>query len=286
MLAALPAAIEQQGAARFRDPLRGIRAFRHLAQSAGRIHRHDLVRPRHVLRPRGLRLRSHHAAHRHACSAGFRGHAGDHRGCCGHHRGDLRAAEGNLFRLRHARLSDADPLDHPVLVLFHRRRPGLARRHSAPRVPRHRPVEPCASLHRELRASGDRPSGHAPDRAVAVRLHVAHDPRQCDARPLPRHRRLAREADHLRPRGAVRLHRRHGDGAVRVGRLSRIRLLDDFGRGDFHQHARRRHDLPGTHRRHRAAAAAQRHRHAPDRVLRHRARDRHPVLRPRPEARA
>ncbi len=65
--------------------------------------------------------------------------------------------------------------------------------------------------------------------------------------------------------------------------LSRIRLLDDFGRGHLHQYAWRRHDLPGAHGRHRAVAAAQRHRHPSDRVLRHRARNRHPVLRHRLE---
>ena len=47
-------------------------------------------------------------------------------------RRDLRAAEGNLFRLRHAGVPDADPLHDPVLGVADRRRPGPARRHSAP----------------------------------------------------------------------------------------------------------------------------------------------------------
>ena len=54
-------------------------------------------------------------------------------------------------------------------------------------------------------------------------------------RQLHRHRRLARQADDLRAGGAVRLHRRHHHEPVRIWRLSRIRLLDDFGRGHLHQ---------------------------------------------------
>ena len=91
----------------------------------------------------------------------------------------------------------------------------------------------------------------APDRAIAVRLYLAHDPRQRHPRQLPRHRRLARQAHDLRAGGAVCLDRRHHHGAVRVRRLSGIRLLDDLGRGHLHQHARRRHDVPGSDGRHR-----------------------------------
>jgi len=114
-----------------------------------------------------------------------------------------------------------------------RRRPGFARRHSTPGVFRHRPVEPRASVHHELRAAGNRAVADAPDHAIAVRLHLAHDPRQCDAGEFRRYRRLARQADDLRSRRAVCLRRRHHHGAVRLGRLSRIRLLDDFRRGHF-----------------------------------------------------
>ena len=67
--------------------------------------------------------------------------------------------------------------------------------------------------------------------------------------------------DDLRARGAVRLDRRHHHGAVRVRRLSGIRLLDDLGRGHLHQHARRRDDIPGTDGRHRAAPDPQRYRY-------------------------
>ena len=63
-------------------------------------------------------------------------------------------------------------------VVADRRRPGPARRHSAPGLFRHRSVQPRASLHRELRAAGDRAAADAPDRAIAVRLHLADDPRQ------------------------------------------------------------------------------------------------------------
>ena len=76
------------------------------------------------------------------------------------------------FRLRHARVPDADPLHHPVLGVVHRRRPGAARRHSAAAVPRHRSFQPSASLYLQLRAARDRPAADAPDRAVAVRLYA------------------------------------------------------------------------------------------------------------------
>ena len=88
------------------------------------------------------------------------------------HRRDLRAAEGNLFRLRDAGVPDADPQHDLVLGVADRRRPGPARRHSAPGLLRHRSVEPCASLYRELRAAGDRAAPDAPDRAIAVRLYA------------------------------------------------------------------------------------------------------------------
>ena len=91
---------------------------------------------------------------------------------------------------------------------------------------------------------------------------LAHDPRQRQPRQLYRHRRLARQADDLRARGAVCLDRRHHHGAVRLRRLSGIRLLDHFGRGHLHQHARRRDDIPGTNGRHRAAPDPQRYRYA------------------------
>ncbi|MGY4361364.1 hypothetical protein ACVW0J_007857 [Bradyrhizobium sp. i1.7.7] len=167
------------------------RPVRDLAEPAGRLHRPDFVRPRHVLRPWRLQFWPDHAEAGRADSRGLRRDAGDHGGNRRRHRRDLRAAEGYLFRLRHARVSDADPLDHPVLGLLHRRRPGPAWRHSAPHIPRHQSCESHSSLCRELRASHPRPARDAPDRAIAVRLHVAHDPRQCRARKLPRHRRLA-----------------------------------------------------------------------------------------------
>jgi branched-chain amino acid transport system ATP-binding protein len=66
------------------------------------------------------------------------------------------------------------------------------------------------------------------------------------------------------------------------GRLSRIRLLDHFGRGHLHQHARRRDHIPGANGRHRTAPDPQRYRYPFDRISRHRARDRDPVLRHRP----
>ena len=78
----------------------------------------------------------------------FVGDAADHAGGRDRHRRDLRAAEGNLFRLRHAGVPDADPFHHPVMGVADRRRSGPARRHSAAGVFRHRPVEPSASLHR------------------------------------------------------------------------------------------------------------------------------------------
>ena len=209
----------------------------------------------------------------------------DHRRCRRRHRRDLRAAEGNLFRLRDAGVPDADPQHDPVLGVADRRRPGPARRHSAPGLLRHRSVEPRASVHRELRAAGDRAAPDAPDRAIAVRLYLAHDPRQRRPRQLHRHRRLARQADDLRAGGAVRLDRRHHHGAVRLRRLSGIRLLDDLGRGHLHQHARRRDDIPRADGRHRAAADPQRHRYPADRLSRHRARHRDPVLRHRPAQR-
>ncbi len=138
------AVVRQQGAARLRDPLFGVRSVRDLAQSAGRLFRHDLVRARHVLRSRRLRLRPHDAAHGCLDSGRVRRDASDHGGRRGRHRRDLRAAEGDLFRLRHAGVPDADPFDDPVLGVADRRRSGLARRHPAPRLPRHRPVEPSS----------------------------------------------------------------------------------------------------------------------------------------------
>ncbi len=132
---------------------------------------------------------------RRADPGGFRRDAGDHRGGRRRHRRDLRAAEGDLLRLRHAGVPDADPLDHPVVGIADRRRPGPARRHPAAAIPRHRPVQPSASLHRELRAADARAAADAPDRAIAVRLHAAHDPRQRHAGELHRHRCLARQAD-------------------------------------------------------------------------------------------
>ena len=101
---------------------------------------------------------------------------------------------------------------------------------------------------------------------------LAHDPRQRWPGQLHRHRRLARQTDDLRAGGAVCLDRRHHHEPVRIRRLSRIRLLDDFGRGHLHQHARRRHHLPRTDGRDTAAADPQRHGYPADRVLRHRAR--------------
>ena len=151
-----------------------------------------------------------------------------------------------------------------------------------PEFLRHRSDQPCASVHHELRAAGDRTAADASDRAIAVRLYLAHDPRQCQPGQLHRHRRLARQTDHLRAVVAVCLHRRHHHVPVRVGRLSRIRLLDDIGRGHLHQSARRRHHVPRPDGRHRAAVDPQRHRHAPDRALRDRARHRYPVFRDRP----
>ena len=168
----LAAVLQQQGAARFCDPLLGFWPVRDVAQFAGRLHRHDFVRPRHVLRPRRLWFRTDHAANRRTGPGGLRRNAGDHghrRDC---HRRDLRAAEGNLFRLRHAGVPDADPQHHSVVGIADRRRPGPARRHSAPGLPRHRPVEPRAFVRHELRAAGDRPACDAPDRAIAVRLYA------------------------------------------------------------------------------------------------------------------
>ena len=112
------------------------------------------------------------AEDRRADSRRLRRHAADHAGGRDRDRRDLRAAEGNLFRLRHAGVSDADPLHDPVLGVVHRRRPGPARRHSAADIPRHRSFQPSASLYLQLRAAGDRPALDAPDRAVAVRLHA------------------------------------------------------------------------------------------------------------------
>src|SRR5450631_137409 len=261
--------------------MRGVWSVRDLTYSAGRLHRHDFVRARHVLRPWRLRFRFDHAAHRRPDPGGVYRHAADHNPGRGGDRRHLRAAEGDLLRLCHAGVSDADP-QHDIVVDFaDRRRPGFARRYSASGVFRHRFVEPDASVHRELRAAGGRTSADASDRAIAVRLHLAHDPRQRQSNQLHRHRRLARQADDLRAGGAVCLYRRHHHEPVRVGRLSRIRLLDDFGRGHLHQHARRRHHLPGPDGRDGAAVDPQRHRHAAHRVLRHRARHRDPVFRDR-----
>ena len=216
VLAILPMSYRQQGAARFRDPLLGVRAVRDLAQPAGRLHRHGLVRARHVLWPRRLRLWPDHAAHRPAGPGRVCRNARHHHRHRRRHRRDLRAAEGNLFCLRDAGVPDADPQHDPVLGVADRRRPGPARRHSAPGLFRHRFVEPRASVYRELRAAGDRASADAPDRAIAVRLYLADDPRQRQPRQLHRHRRLARQAHDLRAGGAVCLDRRHHHGAVRV----------------------------------------------------------------------
>ena len=130
--------------------------------------------------------------------------------------------------------------------------------------------------------AGDRPAADAPDRAIAVRLHAAHDPRQRHAGQLRRHRCLPRQTHHLRAGGAVCLGRRHDHGAVRLRRLSGIRLLDHLRRRHLHQHARRRHHLPRADGRHRAVPDPQRHRDAALRVSRHLARHRDPVLRHRP----
>ena len=235
---------QQQVPARFRHPLRRLRPVCDLAQSAGRFHRPDLIRPRHVLRPRRLWFWPDDAEDRRLRAGRLRRDAADHAGGRDRHRRDLRAPEGNLFRLRHAGVPDADPFHHSFLGVPDRRRSGPARRHSAAGVLRHRPVEPSASLHLQLRAAGARAVADAPDRAVAVRLHLAHDPRQRHPRQLRRHRRLPRQAHDLRAGRAVCLRRRHDHGAVRLGRLSGVRLLDDLRRGHLHQHARRRHHVP------------------------------------------
>ncbi len=125
----------EQVPARFRDPLRGLRPVCDLAQFAGRLHRADVIRPRHVLRPRRIWLWSDDAEDRGSGPGRFRRHARDH--LCGRNRDrcDLRSLKGNLLRLCHAGVPDVDPLHHPVLGVLYRRRPGAARRHSAAVLP-------------------------------------------------------------------------------------------------------------------------------------------------------
>ena len=67
---------QQQIPARLRHPLRGLWAVRDVAQPAGRLHRPDVVRPRHVLRPRRLRLWPDDAEDRRVRPGGVRRDAG------------------------------------------------------------------------------------------------------------------------------------------------------------------------------------------------------------------
>ena len=83
------------------------------------------------------------------------------------------------------------------------------------------------------------PAGHAPHRAVAVRLHAAHDPRQRRARQFSRRQGLSRAADGFRARRRVCRRSAALSWPVRLRRLSRIRLLDHVGRRHLRDHARR-----------------------------------------------
>ena len=167
----------------------------------------------------------------------------------GGHRRDLRAAQGDLFRVPDARLPDAAAQPDHLWVPLTGGDQGL--RGGIPRPPSSASISPIsASLSVLLRAAGDRAVPDAPPGAVAVRLHVAHDPRQCRARGLSRHPGVPRAADRLRGRRHFRRRRRRAHEPVRVQCLSGLRLLDRLGRGRVHDHARRHERLPRPAGRH------------------------------------
>ena len=109
-------------------------------------------------------------------------------------RRDLRPPQHGLFRLHHARGADAVLQRHHLLAEPDRRRPGLARRHPAPRDFRLRARLAASSLPALRRRGGARPAGAAPYHGEPVRPDAAHDPRQRGPRELPGRRAVARQA--------------------------------------------------------------------------------------------
>ena len=149
-----------------------------------------------------------------------------------------------LFRLHHARGADAVLQHHHLLAEPDRRRPGPARRHSAPRDLRLRARLAASSLSVLRGRGGARPAGAAPHLDEPVRPDAAHDPRQRGPRQLPRRRAVAGPALGLHHRRRLRGTRRRAGRVVRLRRLSRTRGLAEFRPGDLCRHARRHQQLP------------------------------------------
>ncbi len=157
-----PAVASQPRLRGFRHPPERDGAVCDLAQPAGRQHRHGVVRPRHVLRPRRLYLRADDADDRPLAAGRGRARGADHDLCRALRRRDLRTPQHRLFRLHHARGADAVLQRHHLLAEPHRRRPGPARRHSAPRDLRLRAGLAASSLSVLRGRGGARPAGAAP----------------------------------------------------------------------------------------------------------------------------